>query len=92
MTHVSILRRAAGILAIALVIALSVITAPASARTFSFSSAGSVVQQPLPAQWACVMQRALNSSSLGVQCRQAAALKAPVTRGDVIAPQRGVQP
>jgi hypothetical protein len=88
MTHVSIHRRAAGILAIALAIALSTTVPPASARTFSFNSAGSMVQQPLPPQWACVMQRALSSGSLRFQCRESSDLKASAIVGDVAPSQR----
>ena len=66
MTHVSIHRCAVGILAIALVVALALSTAtvPASARTFSFNSAGSMVQQPPPPDWACAMHRTPCSGSV----------------------------
>ena len=78
MTHVRIHRCAVGILAIALVIALalSTATAPASARTFSFNSAGSMVQQPLPPQWACAMHRALSGGSVAFQCWESLVPKA----------------
>jgi hypothetical protein len=65
MTHTRIHRRTFGILAIAVAIAitlaLSTTTGPASARTFNYSSGGSLVQQPLPAQWACELSRALGN-------------------------------
>jgi hypothetical protein len=68
MTHTRIHQLAAGILAVALTIAiavaLSTTTVPASARTFSFNSTGSLVQQPLPPQWACDMSRALTGRPL----------------------------
>lgn len=62
MIHARTNHIAAGILALALTIALalSTTTVPASARTFNFNSAGSMVQQPLPPQFACAMSRALN--------------------------------
>jgi hypothetical protein len=71
MTHARVHHYTAGILAIALTIAfaLSTTTAPASARSFNSDSAGSMVQQPLPPQWACAMRRALSSGSLRFQCR-----------------------
>jgi hypothetical protein len=66
MTQTRIHQLAAGILAVALIvaIALSSTTVPASARTFSFNSAGSLVQQPLPPEWACDMSRALTGRPL----------------------------
>jgi hypothetical protein len=69
MTHARTNHSAAGILALLLTIAVafSTTTAPASARTFNFNSAGSMVQQPLPPQWACLMQRALTGRSFA--CR-----------------------
>lgn len=57
------------ILAIAIAIALATTTAPASARTFNFNSAGSMVQQPLPPQWGCVMLRALSGGKFRCQNR-----------------------
>ena len=50
MTHVCVHHYTAGILAIAvsIALALSVTAAPTSARSFDFKSAGSMVQQPLP--------------------------------------------
>jgi hypothetical protein len=63
MIHAHIHRLIVGILAIAAVtavtLALNATTVPASARTFSFNSKGSMVQQPLPSQWACEISRAL---------------------------------
>jgi hypothetical protein len=70
MTHAVTNRIAAGILvlALAVAVALSTTTAPTSARTFNFNSAGSMVQQPLPPQFACAMRRALTGRSFA--CRQ----------------------
>lgn len=63
MIHAGIHRRPFGILAIAVAIAvtlaLSATTGRASARTFSYPSGGSLVQQSLPPHWACEMSRAL---------------------------------
>jgi hypothetical protein len=66
MTHTRIHQLVAGILAVAvaLALALSTTTVPASARTFNFNSAGSLVQQPLPPQWACELSRALGGRPL----------------------------
>jgi hypothetical protein len=65
MIHAGIHRRAFGILAIAVAIAvtlaLSATTGRVSARTFNYPSGGSMVQQPLPPQWACDMSRALGA-------------------------------
>jgi hypothetical protein len=62
MTH-TLIHRLVGILAlvvaIAVTLALNTTTVPASARTFSFNSTGSMVQQPLPSEWACDISRAL---------------------------------
>ena len=62
MTHTRIHHLTIGILTIAITVALALATttAPASARTFNFNSAGSMVQQPLPPQWGCVILRALS--------------------------------
>jgi hypothetical protein len=87
MTHARVHLYTTEILAIVLSIAfaLATTTVPASARIFSFNSAGSIVQQPLPPQWACAMRRALSSSgSLRLQCRQPA--------GAVVAPVHGLEP
>ena len=75
MTHARFHRLAFGILAsvvaiaIAIALALSATTVPASARTFNYNSTGSMVQQPLPPQWACELSRALNQRTL--PCRDA---------------------
>jgi hypothetical protein len=60
MTHTRIHHSAATILVIgsALAPTLTTTTAPASARTFDFNSAGSMVQQPLPPRCGCVSLRA----------------------------------
>jgi hypothetical protein len=72
MTRAHIHHRAVAILAIvvalALSISISISTAPASARTFNFNSAGSMVQQPLPPQFACALRRALSGRSSA--CRE----------------------
>ena len=58
MTHARIHHLTAGILAVAITIVLTASTAiSATARTFSFNSAGSMTQQPLVAEWACIYQR-----------------------------------
>ena len=49
MTHARTNHIAAIILALTIALALTTITAPASARTFYFNSTGSMVQQSLPA-------------------------------------------
>jgi hypothetical protein len=77
MPHINHYRRSGDLLAvalaialiIALAIALSTTTAPATARTFDFNSAGSMTQQPLPAHWACDLQRATSDRSHKVQCK-----------------------
>lgn len=66
MTHAHIHHLAAGILAVAITIVLTASTAiSATARTFSFNSAGSMIQQPLVAEWACIYQRALSDRDGG---------------------------
>jgi hypothetical protein len=71
MTHARIHHLAVGILAIAVTVAVAVAlattTVPASARTFDFNSAGSMVQQPLPPQWGCVIRRALSGGKFHCQ-------------------------
>jgi hypothetical protein len=69
MTHALTNHITAGFLALLLTVAVafSTTTAPASARTFNFNSAGSMVQQPLPPRWACLMQRALTGRSSSCQ-------------------------
>jgi hypothetical protein len=71
MTHTNIQHRAAAILTVAaaLALALSAATAPASARTFYFTPAGTMVQQPLPAEWACLLQRASAGKAQSMRCR-----------------------
>ena len=70
MTHAQTNHVTAGILALVLTFALafSTSTVPASARTFNFNSAGSMVQQPLPSQFACAMRRAQADRSFA--CRK----------------------
>ena len=72
MTRARIHHRAVGFLAIVVAVALapSSATAPASARTFDFNSAGSMVQQPLPPQWGCIMRRLLSGRAVRIQCRE----------------------
>jgi len=66
MTHARIHHLAAGVLAVAVTIVLTASTTiSATARTFSFNSAGSMTQQPLVAEWACIYQRALSDSGGG---------------------------
>ena len=67
MTHDRIHHLTIAILAIAIAIALATTTAPASARTFDFDSAGSMVQQPLPPQWGCVILRTLTGGKFHCQ-------------------------
>ena len=70
MTHARIHHLSIAILTIAITAALALattITAPASARTFNFNSAGSMVQQPLPPQWGCVILRALSGGKFHCQ-------------------------
>jgi hypothetical protein len=71
MTHIVSNQITAGILALALAVAvgLSTTTAPTSARTFNFNSAGSMVQQPLPPRWGCVTLRALRPGTPMFHCR-----------------------
>ena len=89
MTHARTHHRATGILGIAVALALSSIsTAPAPARTFNFNSAGSMVQQPMPPQWACAMQRALSPGTPRSRCRDSSVIKASAIGGDVVASQR----
>jgi hypothetical protein len=64
MTYTRIHHLVFGILAAAVttavMLALSATTVPSSARTFNFTPAGSMVQQPLPPHWACSLSRALS--------------------------------
>ena len=75
MTHARIHHLTIGILTIAITVALALATTtvPASARTFNFNSAGSMVQQPLPPQWGCVILRALSGGKF--HCQDQAALR-----------------
>jgi hypothetical protein len=73
---------------LALAIALALNAAPASARTFNVNSAGSMVQQPLPPQWGCVMQRVMSGESRLFQCSESLDLNATAIRGSVVATQR----
>ena len=84
MTHARTNQMAAAIVALALTIAVafSTTTAPATARTFEFNSTGSMVQQPLPPQWACAMQRALSPGTPKSRCRQPSARQASAIRED----------
>jgi len=70
-TRARIHHRAVGFLAIAVAVslALSSAAAPASARTFDFNSAGSMVQQPLTPQWGCIMRRLLSGEPGRIKCR-----------------------
>ena len=65
MTHARIHHLTIAILAVAIVLATT--TVPASARTFNFNSAGSMVQQPLPPQWGCVILRVLSGGKFHCQ-------------------------
>ena len=69
MTQARIHHLTIGILTIAITVALALATTtpPASARTFSFNPAGSMVQQPLPPQWGCVILRALSGGKFHCQ-------------------------
>ena len=71
MTHAHLHHHTIGILGlvVAAAFSVSISTGPASARTFNFNSAGSMVQQPLPPQFACTMRRALTGRSFA--CREA---------------------
>jgi hypothetical protein len=90
MTHARNPRHAATMLAMtiatSLVIAPGVTVAPASARTFDLNSAGSMVQPPLPSQWACAMRRALSDREF--PCRGSSVLNATAIGGSRVASQR----
>lgn len=75
MTHAPIHHLTTGILTIAITVALALATStvPASARTFNFNSAGSMVQQPLPPQWGCVILRSLTGGKF--HCQDQAAVR-----------------
>jgi hypothetical protein len=67
MTH-RIESRATGFLAVMLTgLALGSTAVPASARTFDFNTTGSMIQQPVPADFACAMRRATVDRT--VSCR-----------------------
>ncbi len=90
MTHAHTHHHTPTILAIALttLLALSTTTAPASARTFDFNTTGSMVQQPLPPQWACALEHALTDQSPTLQCQQAPVPSATTAHTNVPASQR----
>ena len=90
MTHAHTHHHTPGILAIALTtaLALSSTTAPASARTFDFNTAGSMVQQPLPPQWACIFEQASTNGSPTLHCQKAPAPNATTVHTNVLASQR----
>jgi hypothetical protein len=69
MTRARIHHLTIGILTIAITVALALATTtvPASARTFNFNSAGSMVQQPLPPEWGCVILRAVSGGKFHCQ-------------------------
>ena len=69
MTHPRIHHLTIGILTIAITVALALATntAPASARTFDFNSSGSMVQQPLPPKWGCMILRAVTGGKFHCQ-------------------------
>ena len=94
MTHAHTHHHTPGILAIALTtaLALSSTTAPATARTFDFNTAGSMVQQPLPPQWACAVEHALTDQSPTFQCQQAPAPNATTIHKKTLASQRPSAP
>ncbi len=54
---------------IAVALALSATTAPASSRTFDFNSTGSMVQAPLSPQWGCIMRHLLSGETRNFRCR-----------------------
>ena len=90
MTHAHTHHHTPGILAIALTtaLALSSTTAPASARTFDFNAAGSMIQQPLPPQWACIFEQASTDRSPTLHCQEAPAPNATTVHKKVLASQR----
>jgi hypothetical protein len=69
MTHRRIHHLTIGFLTIAVTVALALATTtmPASARTFTFNSAGSMVQQPLPPLGGCLVLRALSGGRFNCQ-------------------------
>ena len=88
MTHAHTHHHTPGIVAIALTTALALSsTAPASARTFDFNAAGSMIQQPLPPQWACIFGQASTDGSPTIQCQQAPAPNATTAHKNALASQ-----
>jgi hypothetical protein len=89
MTHAHTHHHTPGILAIALTTALALTstTATASARTFDFNTAGSMIQQPLPPQWACIFEQASTDGSPTIQCQQAPAPNATTIHENSLASQ-----
>jgi hypothetical protein len=87
MAHTHLHRRALAILTItaAVAFALSTTALPASAATFYISPAGSMVQQPLPTTWSCVLQRASTDKAQATECR-AASSTAQSTARPVVRP------
>lgn len=71
MTHTSIHHRPVAILGIAAACVLALSATTASARTFYFNHAGTMVQQPLPTKWSCVLQRASTGKTQTMRCRAA---------------------
>jgi hypothetical protein len=90
MTHAHTHHHTPSILAIALTtaLALSTTTTPASARTFDFNTTGSMVQQPLPPQWACAVEQALTDHTPTFQCQQPLAPNATTIHKKTLASQR----
>ena len=90
MTHAHTRYHTPSILAIALTtaLALSSTTAPASARTFDFNTTGSMIQQPLPPQWACAVEQALTDQSPTIQCQKAPAPKTTTAHENALGSQR----
>jgi hypothetical protein len=72
MSRARIHQRVIGILAIVVTAALALggTTAPVSARTFGFNATGSMVQQPLPREWGCIMRRLLSGQAGRIDCRE----------------------
>jgi hypothetical protein len=82
MAHTHLHRRTLTILTIAagVAVALSTTAAPASAATFYISPAGSMVEQPLPTNWSCVLQRASTDNAQATACRAASSTAQSTTR------------
>jgi uncharacterized membrane protein len=61
-THRRFHRRRAAALGAALALAATfapIATAPSSARTFDVNAHGTIIQNPLPADWNCLWERAI---------------------------------